>query len=51
MADRASLEFLGFILGGVTALVILTATIVVRNNLNAKGVHDTVAPITLTPLR
>jgi hypothetical protein len=33
MADRASLEILGIIFGGVTALVIAIAVVVVRSNI------------------
>ena len=53
MADRASLEFLGLILAGVTAAVVVTAAIVVGNNLDTKGARDKppVAPAALTPKR
>jgi hypothetical protein len=53
MADRASLEILGFILGGVTAAVILTAAIVVRNNLDTKAGQDSfmAAPAVIAPQR
>jgi len=37
MVDRASLEVLGFILGGVTALVIAIAVIVVRSHVGGNG--------------
>lgn len=37
MVDRASLEILGFILGGVTAVVITIAVFVVRNHVDANA--------------
>ena len=52
--DRASLEVLGFILGGVTALVIATAFIVVRGHINtAVAVEHSapVVPVALSPRR
>jgi hypothetical protein len=45
MADRASLETLGFIFGGVTALVILIAAFVVRSHVTTIPRSDQSAPM------
>ena len=37
MVDRVSLEFLGLVLGGVTAVVIAIAAIVVHSHVNTKS--------------
>jgi hypothetical protein len=41
MADRAGLGFLGFIFGGVTAVVILVAVTVVIGHVEGRFVLDT----------
>jgi hypothetical protein len=41
MADRAGLGFLGFIFGGVTAVVILVAVTVVIGHVDGRFVLDT----------
>jgi hypothetical protein len=41
MADRAGLGFLGFIFGGVTAVVILVAVTVVIGHVDGRLVLDT----------
>jgi hypothetical protein len=41
MADRAGLGFLGFIFGGVTAVVILVAVTVVIGHVHGRFVLDT----------
>jgi hypothetical protein len=46
MADRASLEILGFILGGVTAVVSANAAIVVQSPVSANlSALDQAAPV------
>lgn len=44
-ADRTSLEILGFILGGVTAVVITIAVLVVRSHLNTGVAAERSAPV------
>ena len=56
MADRASLEMFGFILGGVTALVIAIAAFTVRSHVDtpiALELEQTapVVPVALSPQR
>jgi hypothetical protein len=54
MADRAGLEMLGFIFGGVTALVIAIAAIVVHSHVNASAAIEqstSVMPTTLSARR
>ena len=54
-ADRAGLEVMGFILGGVTAVVIAIAVLVVRSEVNVKAAMANppthVVPVSLTPKR
>jgi hypothetical protein len=45
MADRASLEILGFIFGGVTAIVIAIAAIVVGSHVRSPVAMDQQAPV------
>lgn len=45
MADRVGLEIVGFILGGVTAVVFAIAVIVVRAHLNGRYVLDPSRPV------
>jgi hypothetical protein len=45
MVDRASLEILGFIFGGVTAIVIAIAVIVVQSHVSAPLALDQRTPI------
>lgn len=53
-ADRTGLEIMGLILGGVTAVVIAIAVLVVRSEVNAKAARANlpaaqVIPVSLTP--
>lgn len=45
MADRISLEIVGFILGGVTAIVVAIAVLVVRANVEGHYVLDQSRPV------
>jgi hypothetical protein len=40
MADRRSLEILGFVFGGVTAAVMLIAVMVVKNHIDGRLTFD-----------
>ena len=54
VADRTSLEILGFILGGVTAVVIAIAAFTVRSHVDTPvAVEQTapVVPVALSPAR
>ncbi len=45
MADRRSLGILGFLLGGVTAAVMLTAALVVKQHLDGRISLDARLPV------
>jgi hypothetical protein len=45
VADRTSLELLGFIFGGVTAVVIVIAAMVVRSHVDAQAALQAGAPV------
>jgi hypothetical protein len=45
MVDRASLEIVGLIFGGVTAIVIAIAVIVVQSHVSAPVAADQRAPL------
>jgi hypothetical protein len=54
MADRTSLEILGFIFGGVTAIVIAIAAVVVQSHIRTNlAVEQSapVIPVALSPRR
>jgi hypothetical protein len=54
MVDRASLEIVGFIFGGVTALVIAIAVLVVQSHVSAPVAADTrtaIVPASLSAQR
>jgi hypothetical protein len=55
MVDRVSLEVMGFILGGVTAIVIAIGALVVRSHMDGKIAMDqtssAVMPVALAPRR
>jgi hypothetical protein len=59
MVDRASLEVMGFILGGVTAIVIAIAALVVRSHVatavaleqTAPAISSSVVPASLSAQR
>jgi hypothetical protein len=52
MADRRSLEILGFVFGGVTAAVMLIAVMVVKNHIDARLSLDVGrAPVVLAAAR
>ena len=48
MADRAGLGFLGFIFGGITAVVMLVAATVVIGHAEGRLVLESPAPIAAT---
>lgn len=48
MADRAGLGFLGFIFGGVTAIVMMIAATVVISHAAGRMVIDQPAPVVAT---
>ena len=45
MADRRSLGMLGFLLGGLTAAVMLTAAVVTKNHLDGRLTMDARLPV------
>jgi hypothetical protein len=45
MADRRSLGMLGFLLGGVTALVMFTAAMVTKHHLDSRLTLDARLPV------
>ena len=45
MADRRSLGLLGFLLGGVTAAVVLIAAMVVKHHVDARVTLDARLPV------
>jgi hypothetical protein len=45
MADRRSLGILGFMFCGVTVAVMLTAAMVVKNNIDGRTVLDSRMPV------
>ena len=45
MADRRSLGMLGFLLGGITAAVMLTAALVVKHHLDGRLTLDARLPV------
>jgi hypothetical protein len=45
MVDRASLEIVGFIFGGVTAVVIAIAILVVQSHVSTSAAPDQRAPV------
>ena len=45
MADRRSLGILGFVLGGVTAAVMLVAVMVVKNHVDGRLTLDARMPV------
>ena len=45
MADRRSLGLLGFLLGGVTAAVVLIAAMVVKHHVDARVTRDARLPV------
>ena len=49
MADRRSLGLLGFLLGGVTAAVMLIAAMVVKHHVDARVTLDARLPV--SPMR
>jgi hypothetical protein len=55
MADRRSLGMLGFLLGGITAAVMLTAALVMKHHLDGRVTLDarlpTIAAATQTIIR
>jgi hypothetical protein len=48
MADRRSLGLLGFLLGGITAAVMLTAALVVKHHLDGRLTLDARLPVVAT---
>ncbi len=45
MADRRSLGMLGFVFGGITAAVMMTAVLVTKHHLHGRLPHEAGMPI------